>query len=124
VSIPIVMVHTPDPVQLGLVAGLGRPGVNVTGTITLSADLSMKTARTPQGGSSPGRENRRPVESHNVAVRAPDDLDKAFATMTRERTGAVPAPSDPMTFFHRTRLADLGAKHRLPTMHGVRGLPG
>ena len=36
-SIPIVMVNTPDPVQLGLVVSLGRPGGNVTGTTTLSA---------------------------------------------------------------------------------------
>jgi putative ABC transport system substrate-binding protein len=41
-SIPIVMVNTPDPVQLGLVASLGRPGGNITGTTTLSADLSIK----------------------------------------------------------------------------------
>ena len=41
-SIPIVMVNTPDPVQLGLVASLGRPGGNITGTTTLSADLSVK----------------------------------------------------------------------------------
>jgi putative ABC transport system substrate-binding protein len=33
-SIPIVMVNTPDPVQLGLVVSLGRPGGNVTGTTT------------------------------------------------------------------------------------------
>jgi putative ABC transport system substrate-binding protein len=36
-SIPIVMVNTPDPVQLGLVVSLGRPGGNVTGTTTLSS---------------------------------------------------------------------------------------
>ena len=41
-SIPIVMVNTPDPVQLGLAASLGRPGGNITGTSTLSADLSVK----------------------------------------------------------------------------------
>ena len=41
-SIPIVMLNTPDPVQLGLVASLGRPGGNITGTTSLSADLSAK----------------------------------------------------------------------------------
>src|SRR5438552_18702633 len=41
-SIPIVMVNTPDPVQLGLVVSLARPGGDGTGTTTLSATLSIK----------------------------------------------------------------------------------
>jgi putative tryptophan/tyrosine transport system substrate-binding protein len=41
-TIPIVMVNTPDPVQLGLVASLARPGGNITGTTSLSVDLSIK----------------------------------------------------------------------------------
>src|ERR687888_1834605 len=41
-TIPIVMVNTPDPVSLGLVASLARPGGNVTGTTSLSVDLSIK----------------------------------------------------------------------------------
>jgi putative ABC transport system substrate-binding protein len=41
-SIPIIMVNTPDPVQLGLVVSLGRPGGNVTGTTTLTTDLTIK----------------------------------------------------------------------------------
>ena len=40
--IPIVMMHTPDPVELGLVASLPRPGGNITGVSTLSVDLSIK----------------------------------------------------------------------------------
>ena len=41
-TIPIVMVHTPDPVQLGLVTSLASPGGNITGVTTLSVDLSIK----------------------------------------------------------------------------------
>src|SRR5262245_33747466 len=41
-SSPIVMVNTPDPVQLRLVGSLRRPGGNITGTTSLSADLSVK----------------------------------------------------------------------------------
>src|SRR5260370_19777775 len=41
-TIPIVMVHTPDPVQLGLVASLAHPGENITGATSLSVDLSAK----------------------------------------------------------------------------------
>jgi ABC-type uncharacterized transport system substrate-binding protein len=56
-SIPIVMVNTPDPVQLGLVVSLGRPGGNVTGTTTLSADVSIKQLELLKDA------NRRLVES-------------------------------------------------------------
>ena len=41
-TIPIVMMHTPDPVQLGFVASLARPEVNITGVTTLGVDLSIK----------------------------------------------------------------------------------
>jgi putative ABC transport system substrate-binding protein len=143
-SIPIVMVNTPDPVQLGLVAGLGRPGGNVTGTTTLSADLSMKQleflkeavpravrialllnpANPWHSLAAKGAETAARslvVQLQIVAVRGPEDFDNAFATMTRDHAGAVLVLSDPMTFFHRTRLAELGVRRRLPTMHGVRG---
>jgi ABC-type uncharacterized transport system substrate-binding protein len=54
-----------------------------------------------------------------LEVRDPDEFDAAFAAMTAGRSGAVLVLSDPMFFVHRTRLADLAVKHRLPTMHGV-----
>ena len=58
------------------------------------------------------------IQLQTVAMRGPEELDNAFAAMTRERAGAVLALADPMTFFHRTRVADLAAKHRLPAMYG------
>ena len=143
-SIPIVMVHTPDPVQLGLVASLGRPGGNITGTTTLSADVSVKqlellkeaiprVARVavlwnpvnpwhPLARKAAGSAARSlATQLRSVEVRAPDELEAAFAAMTRDRADAVFVLSDPMTFFHRARIADLALKRRLPTMHGVRG---
>jgi putative ABC transport system substrate-binding protein len=41
-TIPIIMVHTPDPVRLGLVASLAHPGGNITGATSLSGDLTAK----------------------------------------------------------------------------------
>jgi len=41
-TIPIVMTNTPDPVQLGIVARLARPSGNVTGTTTLTIEISVK----------------------------------------------------------------------------------
>jgi putative ABC transport system substrate-binding protein len=143
-SIPIIMVNTPDPVQLGLALSLGRPGGNVTGTTTLSADLSGKQLEllkeaVPRAAriavlSNPnnpwhplavkGAEtSARSLAVHLqvVEVRGPEHLDNAIAAMTKERAGAVLVLTDPMTFFHRTRLAELTSRHRLPSMHGVRG---
>jgi putative ABC transport system substrate-binding protein len=142
-SIPIVMVNTPDPVQLGLAVSLGRPGGNVTGTTTLSAELSIKQLEllkeaVPRAAriavlwnpSNPwhplalkgveAAARSLAVRLQILEVRGPEELDNAFATMTRERAGAVLVLADPMTFFHRTRIADLAAKRRLPAMYGVR----
>jgi putative ABC transport system substrate-binding protein len=143
-SIPIVLVHTPDPVQLGLVTSLGRPGGNITGTTSLSADLSAKQLELlmeaiPQasrvavllnplnpwhplalkGAERATRSLRLHLQS--VEVRAGENLEGAFTAMTKERADAVLVLSDPMTYFHRARIADLATKRRLPTMHGVRG---
>jgi putative ABC transport system substrate-binding protein len=52
-------------------------------------------------------------------VRGPEEFDAAFAAMARERAGAILSLSDPMTFAHRARLAELALKHRLPTMNGL-----
>jgi putative ABC transport system substrate-binding protein len=143
-SIPIVMVNTPDPVQLGLVASLARPGGNVTGTTTLSADLTSKQLELLR--EAVPRATRiavlwNPVNPwhslalkaaqaaarslglvvHGVEARDSGGLDQAFAAMTKERAAAVVVLSDPMTFFHRARVAELAARRGLPTMCGVRG---
>jgi putative ABC transport system substrate-binding protein len=143
-SIPIVMVNTPDPVHLGLVASLGRPGGNVTGTTSLSAELSNKQLEilretVPHAAriavlcnpSNPWHSlalkgaqaaaTSFAVQLQIAEVRGPEELDRAFAMMTAERAGAVLVLADPMTFFYRTRLADLAARRRLPAMYGVRG---
>src|SRR5712692_10602072 len=143
-SIPIVMVNTPDPVQLGLVISLGRPGGNVTGTTTLSAELSVKQLEllkeaVPRAvriavlwnpsnpwhplalkGVEAGARSLG-VQLQILKVRDPKELDNAFAAMTRERAEAVLTLADPMIFFLRTRLADLAVKRRLPAMYGPRG---
>ena len=143
-TIPIVMVHTPDPVQLGLVVSLARPGGNITGVTSLSVDLSIKQLELlkeavprasriavlwnpdnpwhpvavkglREGGRSLG------VQLQILEVRSPNEFDNAFQAMTRERARAVLVLADPMTFAHRRQLADLAAKHRLPLMGGLRG---
>jgi putative tryptophan/tyrosine transport system substrate-binding protein len=145
-TIPIVMTNTPDPVQLGLVASLARPGGNITGTTTLSVDLSLKqlellkeavprasrvallwnpdnpwhraTVKALQARSGP-----LGLQLQAIEVRGPDAFDSAFRAMATERAQALLVLADPMTFFHRRRLADLAIRHRLPMMGSLRGNP-
>jgi len=142
-SIPIVMVNTPDPVQLGLVASLGRPGGNVTGTTTLTADLCVKQLELLKEAvpravriavlwnqSNPwhslalkgveAADQSLAVQLQVLAVHRSEEFDSAFAAMSRKRTEALLILADPLFAFHRKRVADLSAKHRLPAMYGTR----
>jgi len=146
-TIPIVMVNTPDPVQLGLVATLARPGGNITGLTTLTVDLSIKQLQLlkeaiPRASrvallwnpdnpwhpvavkalqTSTGSQGFR---LQALEVRGPDAFDGAFHTMATERAQAVLILADPMMFVHRQMLADLAIKHRLPMMGNVRAYAG
>lgn len=142
-TIPIVMVNTPDPVQLGLVESLARPGGNITGTTSLSVEVSIKqlellkeavgqTSRiavlwNPDNPWHPvtvkglHQESRSlGVQLHPLSVRSPDEFDAAFQTMTKDRVQAVLVLADTMTYFHRKRLADLALRYRLPLMGALR----
>ena len=142
-TIPIVMVNNPDPVQLGLVASLARPGGNITGTTSLSVDVSVKQLQilkealarasriavmwNPENPWHPGTVKALHGESrslglyvHAVPVRRPEELDNAFEAMIKEKAQGVLILADPMSFFHRKRLAELAVRHRLPLMGGLR----
>ena len=142
-SIPIVMTNTPDPVQLGLVASLAKPGGNITGVTTLTVDLSIKQLEllkeavprasrvallwNPDNPWHPAavkglkaRSGSLGLQLQALDVHGPDVFDSAFQAMTTERAQAVLVLADPMTFFHRRRLAELAIKHRLPMMGSLR----
>jgi len=140
-TIPIVMVHTPDPVQLGLVASLAHPGGNITGTTSLSVNLSSKQLEllkqllprasriavlwNPDNPWHPVavkglEESARSsgVRLPNFQVRGSEGFRPAFAAMAKERAQALLVLADPLTFIHRAELRDLAAKQRLPSMCG------
>ena len=142
-AIPIVMVHGPDPVQLHLVGSLARPGGNITGLTTLSADLSAKqfellkalvpsltriaVLSNPTNPWHPlaldGIEERAKsigVVVHSVPTRNVDQLESSFAAIVRGRAGGVHVLADPMTVFARERIAKLALTHRLPAMGSTR----
>jgi putative ABC transport system substrate-binding protein len=142
-TIPIVMAGSGDPVRDGLVASLARPGGNVTGLAMLGTEVTAKQlellrdiapgmSRVGVLGNPTNQAYPRWLEGVKTAVRslgaqlqivevrAPDDLERAFETMTRKRAGALFVFADGMLILHRTRVVELAARHRLPAMYAVR----
>jgi putative ABC transport system substrate-binding protein len=143
-TIPIVMRGVGDPVGLGLVERLARPGGNVTGlsytvgTETIGKGLELLMEAVPSVGRVAVLSNpANPIHAHGVdsvkavarslglqlqllEARGPEGFDGAFAAMTRERAGALLVIADSMFDSHKARLGDLAVKSRLPSMHGYR----
>ncbi len=142
-AIPIVMALPGDPVGLGLVASLARPGGNITGMSNVSVELAPKQLQllkqaVPKVSRvailwNPANQSHAPslremevaarslgVQLQPLEARGPDSFDNAFAAITRERAGALLLLGDGMFLQHRTRILDLVAKSRLPAMYGLR----
>jgi putative ABC transport system substrate-binding protein len=142
-SIPIVMATGADPVALGLVASLGRPGGNVTGVTSIQSELATKrlellkqviptasrvailwdTDNRASALSVRDAEAGAPslgISLQSVSVRNPHEFQAAFSTMKRDRAGAAILVASPAFFGHRRRLADLAVAQRLPMMVGSR----
>ena len=143
-TIPIVMVNVRDPVENGLVASLARPGGNITGIAFIpSLDISGKQLELLKEAApgvsrvavlwnpaNPGHglalkqievaAQAWGVQLQSLEVRGLIDFESAFSVMRRERSGALLTLLDPLTFIHRTRIADFAATNLLPTMYEVR----
>jgi len=143
-TIPIVMISVGDPVGLGLVASLARPGGNVTGLsysvgleifskqLELLKETVPKVRRVAILSNPAHPAHSLQIREVNVAARSlgvqlqlleaggPNEFDGAFAAMVKERVGALLVVADSMFLLHRTRLADLAARSRLPAAYGTR----
>jgi putative ABC transport system substrate-binding protein len=138
-TIPIVMASAGDPVALGLVESLARPGGNVTGLSQMGPELAGKRLEllkemvpklsrvavlwNPQVAPSTlnWKEIQLParqlgVQLHSLEVRSPDDFDKAFEDATRARAGAIFIIAAPLIVTNLKRIAGLAAKSRLPSI--------
>lgn len=141
-TIPIVFATHADPVGVGHVASLARPGANITGLTILLTELVAKELEilkeaVPQATRigvlfSPSAPSHRPavlaletaaerlgVQLVMVPVRTVEDFEGVFSTMSREHVGGFLAVTAPI-FSHRTRLAEFALKHRLPGMFAGR----
>lgn len=143
-TIPIVMIAAGDPVGLGLVASLSRPGGNVTGLAwdvgleTFAKSLELLKETVPgirrvavlSNPANPGQalainNLRAAVSSLRLQVRFPEarepsQLVSAFASIVKERAEAIFIIADPMFISQRIRLAELATKNQLPSMSGNR----
>jgi len=141
---PVVMVSVGDPVGNKLVASLAHPGGNVTGTSFLASavigkQLELLKQLAPSATrhtvlvnpANPG--HRLALDQARVAARSlgtqldgfqargPEDIERAFATLGREREGAVLVPWDGTFLVHLQKIVQLAAKARVPAMYGHRG---
>jgi len=141
-AIPIVMVYALDPVADGLVASLARPGGNITGVtfvvgpeivgkhlellkeavpkVSRVAVLLHPDRRAILLGETQAAAQALAVKLQPLEVRSPDELEGAFAAMTRERASGLLVLPHPLFYVHTRRIADLAAKSRLPAMFPFR----
>ena len=142
-TIPIVFVSGEDPIRLGLVASLARPGGNVTGVAFLDRDLTAKrlgllheltprlaTIAVLADPAAPGSDTElksvedasRAIGRRILIVKATDDaeIDVAFETAVRANAQAMFVGSGPFYGNRRGRLAALAARHGLPAIYPLR----
>jgi putative ABC transport system substrate-binding protein len=138
-TIPIVYTGGADPVAIGLVASLARPGGNVTGVTSLSRELTGKrlellketfpnvalVAVLTRGVNPVTTELLKDTEAAAKAfrlrlqileVRGPNDFDKAFSAITKQRAGALIELPSPLFHSNRKRIVEFAAKSRLPSV--------
>ena len=142
-TIPIVFAPVSDPVLAGLVASLTRPGGNITGVTMNNPELSAKRVSllreavpaasrlvvlaNPAFAPTPSlvAETRRgaqalQMEIQVLEIREPQELGKAFGTMTAARAHAAVVLPDPMFIAERRRIVELAAASRMPVMYHLR----
>ncbi|MGA7387195.1 MAG: ABC transporter substrate-binding protein [Pseudolabrys sp.] len=146
-TIPIVFMVAEDPVRLGLVTSLARPGGNLTGVNFFSAELAAKRLELLRelvpaatrvavllnpAEAAIAASNLRDVETAAGAMRiqiqvlnasTSHEIDAAFVTIARERPDALFISSGPLFTSRRVQLAHLATRHAVPTIHGSRLYP-
>jgi putative tryptophan/tyrosine transport system substrate-binding protein len=139
-NIPIVFEMAGDPVELGLVTSLARPGGNLTGVTSLNEELGAKLLEllhelVPRATiigllvnsnnpnvAEPTTKSLQVVagtlglETHVLHASADDDFDAAFATLVQLRANALVIGPDPFFFSRREQLGALAFRHAIPTI--------
>jgi len=142
-AIPIVFANGSDPVRLGLVASMNRPGGNITGVTFISSTLTAKRLellREIVPGSAPVAllinpsnlraesdiadvaSAARSVGQEVLVIRVPSprDLEGAFDTMVQRRVGALLVGADALFNGRADQIIALAARHRIPASYPQR----
>jgi putative ABC transport system substrate-binding protein len=135
-TIPIVFSATSDPIRLGLVASLNRPGGNVTGMSTLVPELAAKSIEVvkemvpkaaviaylinptnPSGEfvAKQAQTATRPlgIQLNVLKASTVTELDEAFATLDQLRADALVVPGEPFFDSQRLRIVTLSRRYRI-----------
>jgi ABC-type uncharacterized transport system substrate-binding protein len=138
-TIPIVMTNASDPVGAGLIAGLARPGGNVTGLSSLGTELITKRLEVlkdavprlsrvgvlrPAGGADLQLKELRPaalalkLKLEEIETQLdPKGLESALQTAKQKQAGAIMTTTSPRFFAERKRIVELAVKYRLPAIY-------
>jgi len=143
-TIPIVFAIGDDPVKLGLVASLARPGGNVTGYNFLLAEVGTKRLELLHGLVPKAVRFAMLVNPENVPIAArtlrevpegaraiglqlqilnastADEIEGAFVTLVREQIEALFVAPDPYFISQRAQFATLTARYRIPAAYSTR----
>jgi len=142
-TIPIVFLNGVDPVKLGLVASLNRPGGNLTGVSLLVQELTAKRLEllreivpaiasigllvNPTGPQAAIDTEEAETAARLLGVRlviqnasTHPEIEAAFPTLVEQRVGALLVGGDPFLFVQRDQLAALAARYKLPAIYALR----
>ena len=142
-TIPIVFTTIADPVQIGLVASLNRPGGNLTNVTFLNVEIVPKmlellhevvpTATTMAALVNPANPNANTwsaslevaartlgLELNVLKASTEDDIDRTFATLIPLRVGGLVIVNDIFLITREQQLASLALRHRMPTIFQTR----
>jgi len=139
-TIPIVFYNVADPVAVGLVDSLARPGGNITGFTIITAVLAGKRLEllketipklsrvamlwNPQnpGNALNWKESQLParelgLQLHSIEVSSSNRYESAFKHIIEARSSALAVMQDPLMVSNRKVIADLAIKNRLPAIY-------
>jgi putative tryptophan/tyrosine transport system substrate-binding protein len=145
-TIPVIFGIPEDPVKLGLVMNLARPGANMTGVNFFTGEVLAKRLEllrelvptavrvavfvnpaNPERAATQVKELEAAAGATGLQLRVYNtgsvrDINLAFATLARERPHALFVSADPLFVVRRVQLANLAARHAMPSSFSVRDI--